>query len=202
MQIRGHHLSMASSTRPRPQEDEEFKLSHKKAHYAADFEPPKPPLTRLDLRDPLVRKKGGGFTLPDQKWFDNVDASGRFQRRGYDEGLTFVRGLQITWLELERIEDFIVNNLYTKTGGVLPGGLPERLIHLEPDTSDTLIRIEYLIDIIKKKFRFNEVPTHSFDFQIHQLINNALSHIRWTDNSAAQRSGKILEFYYSLTRII
>lgn len=192
---------MASLTRNRPQEDEEFELSHSKVH-CTENEPPEAPPTRLDLRDILVRKEGGGFDVPDAEWFDNVDGIGRFQRRPYDNGLTFVMGFQITWLELERIEDYIVKQLYTKTGRYLPGHLPERLLHLKPRLSDTSIRVHYLIEKVKKEFKFNEAPAHFLDYQIKNLITNATLHFQKNDNSAAMRSGKILRISLTSTLVL
>lgn len=194
---------MASLARKQPQKNKKFKLSHSKGHHR-ETEPPEPPPTHLDLRDVLVRKKGGGYDAPDKEWFDNVDKKGRFQRRPYDNGLTFVKGFQITWLELEAIEDFIVEQLYTKTGRHLAGRLPECLLHPKQGLSDTSIRVHYLIEKIKEKFgynRFDEAPAHFVDFQIKNLITNATLHIHKHDNSAAMRSGKILRSlltYYSI----
>lgn len=44
------------------------------------------PRTRLDLRDPLVKRPGSGFPPPDKEWFNFQDDSGRSRKRLYDAG--------------------------------------------------------------------------------------------------------------------
>jgi hypothetical protein len=126
---------MATLARNRPQGNQDFEPPHEKVpsavkHYAVN-EAPEPPATRLDVRDALVKRKGGGFAAPKAEWFDNSDENGKFRSRSYNGGLTFVMGFQCTWLELEKIENFITKDLFSPTGRVRSDGIPERALHLE-----------------------------------------------------------------------
>lgn len=202
-----------SRPRPRPQENEDFLLSHLKStsHSAGTVvksevasperrpcpavgEPPEPPPTRLDLRDALVKMKGGGYPIQEKGWFENVDENGYFHRKPYNNGLTFVMGFHCTWLELEKIEDFVVKELFIPTGRNLLGGGVERLLHLELDKnkSDTTMRLSYIIGEIQKRFPFtttDTIPRHFRAFQIWKLIQTASRHIQTVVDSALSASG-------------
>ena len=161
---------MANRHRPRPQETDEFPLSHFKLisqhagtvsrtgaaktelikagttqTHPAVGEPPEPPPTRLDIRDALVKKKGGGFSVQRKGWFNNSDESGQFQRRPYNKGLSFIIGFQCSWLELERIEDFVVKALFTETGRDLPGTLftPENIFYCTSDIQEFTLHVSF-----------------------------------------------------------
>lgn len=172
---------MASFARPRHHqiEDEDASLSHYKSplKLSVSYLPEIPP-TRLDLRGSLVRTKGGGFDAPSKEWFNNVDGNGLFQSRAYDEWVTFVIGFQSTWLELEKIEDFITRKLFIKTGRDLPTGLPERLFYLDFAKTDSCMRAHSIVDEIKKMFPFttaDTIPGYFREYQIKALISNTAS---------------------------
>lgn len=166
---------MANLARNRPPRDQEFELSHDKVpsaaiHYTVD-ELPEPPPTRLDIRDGMVKRKGGGFLAPAPAWYNNIDECGNFWRRLYDDGLTFVMGFQCTWLELEKVEDFIIKELFTLTGRTLSHDVAERVLHLESGLVNTSISMHNLVEKIMDKFAFTkaeQIPAH---FRFHQILN-------------------------------
>jgi hypothetical protein len=108
----------------------------------------------------LITEACGGFDEPEDDWYWNKKESPGTPMP-YLKGLNFVIGFRCSWLQLEKIQDTIIDELFEPPQigpDKLPNGVDARLLYLKFGPKHTFRQIYHIIDKLRAENDFTTKP--------------------------------------------